>query len=386
MNDAQILMAGIYIHIPFCKQACHYCDFHFSTNTSKVSEMVGAIQTELRLQRAYFANSNSRIDTIYFGGGTPSLLSLGQLESILKTIRDYFIVDDSCEITLEANPDDMAAIYASGLKQVGVNRLSIGVQSFSDEILRFINRAHDARTAHQSIEVARDAGFDNVSIDLIYAIPGLSTELWHEHLEAAIAYRPEHISAYSLTLEPGTVFGNWLSKNKLKEVDESLSAQQFELLMARLEEAGYQHYEISNFCKPGSMSRHNSSYWNLEPYLGVGPSAHSFNLYSRQFNIRNNAKYLKEISQGTIPCEVEILSIENQINEFLLTKLRTAKGCDTATLKTLYHYDILEEQKHYVRELIQNGLMLLEGETLKLTSKGKLLADKIASDLFLVTS
>ncbi|MEQ9591692.1 MAG: radical SAM family heme chaperone HemW [Cyclobacteriaceae bacterium] len=379
-------MAGIYIHIPFCKQACHYCDFHFSTNTSKVSEMVGAIQTELRLQRAYFANSNSRIDTIYFGGGTPSLLSLGQLESILKTIRDYFIVDDSCEITLEANPDDMAAIYVSGLKQVGVNRLSIGIQSFSDEILKFINRAHDTRTAHQSIEVARNAGFDNVSIDLIYAIPGLSAELWHEHLETAIMYRPEHISAYSLTLEPRTVFGNWLSKNKLKEVDENLSAQQFELLMTILEEAGYQHYEISNFCKPGYISRHNSSYWNLEPYLGVGPSAHSFNFYSRQFNIRNNAKYLKEISQGIVPCEVEILSTENKINEFLLTQLRTAIGCDTARLNELYHYDILEEQKHYVEELTQKGLLLLEGDTLKLTSRGKLLADKIASDLFVVAS
>ncbi|MBK5277257.1 MAG: radical SAM family heme chaperone HemW [Bacteroidia bacterium] len=372
-------MAGIYIHIPFCKQACHYCDFHFSTNQLILPQLCEAIRTELSLQKGYLKGET--IKTIYFGGGTPSLLPQKELEVILNAISKHFNVDESPEITLEANPDDLTSQKLKELIQVGINRLSIGIQSFDTGVLKFLNRAHDAESALNCVKLSRDAGFDNLSIDLIYAIPGQDNSAWRKNLEQAIRLSPEHISSYSLSIEKKTTFGHWLRSGKLKATDEEIAAQQFEMLMEELELAGYEQYEISNFSKPGFHSRHNSSYWQQQYYLGVGPSAHSFNGNSRQFNVLNNHIYLKSIPDK-IPFEIEILTAANKINEYIFTTLRTSQGCDLIKLKQDHGYDILVKYPVYLKSLMDSKLASVENNILKLTRSGKLLADKIASDLF----
>ncbi len=373
-------MAGIYIHIPFCKQACHYCDFHFSTNQLLTLQLCEAIVTELQLQKDYL--NGEAVKTIYFGGGTPSLLTSKELEIILTAISRHFNIDARAEITLEANPDDLTAEKLLGLIQVGINRLSIGIQSFDPEVLKFLNRAHDAESALTCVSLARDAGFDNLSIDLIYSIPGQSNDAWRKNLNQAIQLSPEHISSYSLSIEEKTTFGHWQRTGKLKATDEELAAQQFEIVMEELELAGYEHYEISNFSKPGFHSRHNSSYWEQQYYLGVGPSAHSYNGNTRQFNVLNNHLYIKSLADHKISFELEILTAANKINEYIFTTLRTSRGCDLLKLKREHGYEIETINPGYLNKIIKNKLATVENDIIKLTRSGKLLADKIASDLF----
>lgn len=377
-------MAGIYIHIPFCKQACHYCDFHFSTNQQTRRELVAAISKEITLQKNYLAGE--RIKTIYFGGGTPSLLEAGELNSILDSIRSTQQIIDHPEITLEANPDDLTSSKLQELSTAGINRLSIGIQSFHSELLTFLNRAHDSTTAISSFRNARDAGFKNISIDLIYAIPGESKQQWEEDIRNAIALDPDHLSCYSMTIEEKTVFGKWSTTGKIKATDDETAALHLEMLMLELANVGYEHYEISNFSKPGFHSKHNSSYWNQEKYLGVGPSAHSFDGSSRQFNISNNALYTKSIEKELVPFEKEILSQADKINEYILTTLRTQWGTDLQKLQSKYGYDLKKENYDYLSHIFKNGLATLNADVLLLTQKGKLLADKISSDLFVVPS
>lgn len=374
-------MAGIYLHVPFCKQACHYCDFHFSVNQELRTRIVEAMATELTLQRSYL--NNGTVKTIYFGGGTPSLLSATELKQLLSTVRGTFSVVAEPEVTLEANPDDLTPGKLSELRALGVNRLSIGIQTFHDDLLRYLNRAHNSQVSADVVATARGAGFDNISIDLIYAIPGQSEEMWCADIARAIDLQPEHISCYSLTIEPQTVFGAWKKQGRLAPVHDDVSARYFELLMDALGAAGYEHYEVSNFAKPGCYSKHNTAYWQRAPYLGIGPSAHSYNLTTRQFNIANNHAYLRALDSNEIPATQETLSREDHVNEYLLTRLRTQWGCDCGFLLKEYNYDILRIHKQYVDTLISRDLARLTETTLTLTRKGKLLADKIASDLFL---
>ena len=371
-------MAGLYLHIPFCKQACHYCDFHFSTDDHHILELCNAMTVELALQKNYLTE---HVQTLYFGGGTPSLLSRAELDALSEAIHLNFSVTTDAEITLEANPDDLTKEKLRMLQEAGINRLSIGIQSFDEGILKLLNRAHDANTALRCLGDVREAGFHNVSIDLIYAIPGLSNKAWEEAIKHALRFSPEHISSYALTIENKTVFGNWSKHGKLQPIDEDIAAEQFEILMDLLEAEGYEHYEISNFCKPGYHSKHNSSYWKQLPYLGIGPSAHSYNGLSRQSNIRNNALYARSIKKGIIPFECEVLTPENKINEYILTTLRTMWGCDLNFLKQNLGDDLLRRQKAYVSGLQTQGFVTLELNMLRLTRKGKLLADKIVEDL-----
>jgi oxygen-independent coproporphyrinogen-3 oxidase len=374
-------MAGLYLHIPFCKQACHYCDFHFSTDQSLRDEMTQAMIKEMIIQSDYLKEP---IESIYMGGGTPSLLNGGELAQLLAAASSNLPIAKGAEITLEANPDDLSIEKLELFRKSGINRLSIGIQSFDDGILKFLNRAHDAAVARKALRAVRSTGFDNVSIDLIYSIPGLDAVRWEETLREAIDFAPVHISSYSLTIEERTVFGNWSKHGKFHPVDDELAATQFEMLMDSLEAAGYNHYEISNFAKPGFESKHNSSYWKNKWYLGIGPGAHSFNGLSRQFNARNNSMYIRSISKGIAPIEKEVLTSENKINEYILTSLRTSLGCDLNFLGTLGD-DIRARCDKYLSFLQSEKLAILDGEILRLTRKGKLLADKIAEDLMIST-
>ena len=375
-------MAGIYLHIPFCKQACYYCDFHFSTNLSTKRELVEAIARELTLQKDYV--NGERINTIYFGGGTPSMLDAEELELLFTTIHKNFSVNEAAEVTLEANPDDLSLPRLRQLRSQGVNRLSIGIQSFDDKVLQFLNRAHNGQSAVICVEEARDAGFQNISIDLIYAIPGQDDEAWKQNIVQAIRLSPEHISSYSLTIEDKTVFGRWAATGKLKVTEDDIAATQLETLVTLLEAADFAQYEVSNFARPGFESRHNSSYWKQERYLGVGPSAHSYNESSRQYNISNNTAYVRSMQQNIIPFTLESLTREDKINDFLLTTLRTQWGTDLKKLQQLYQYDLLADHRQYIESLCEQKFALLRNDTLLLTKSGKLLADKIASDLFML--
>jgi oxygen-independent coproporphyrinogen-3 oxidase len=374
-------MAGLYIHIPFCKQACHYCDFHFSTNQDLRTDLVEAISKEIVLQKDYLGGEEIR--TIYLGGGTPSLLDGQELQTLLKTIRETHPVIGNPEVTLEANPDDLTLPKLQELYRIGINRLSIGIQSFHSEFLTFLNRVHDADSAIRCFHHAREAGFKNISVDLIYAIPGESLSQWKEDIQQMIDLQPDHVSCYALTIEEKTVFGRWSVSGKLKATDDETAAHHLEILMEELEKAGFEHYEISNFARPGFYSKHNSSYWRQAKYLGVGPSAHSYNGTSRQFNVNNNSAYINSLRNNTIPFEGEVLTRENKINEYILTTLRTKWGTDLKKIKEDYAYDLLNENKHYLSKILENELVMLESDVLRLTRKGKLLADKISSDLFL---
>lgn len=343
--------------------------------------MVNALVTELTLRKGYLGSPGT-IDTIYFGGGTPSLLHPAELETILHTIHEHFYLASSPEITLEANPDDLTPERLRLLHAAGINRLSIGIQSFHDTVLEFLNRAHTGASALTAVADARQAGFDNISIDLIYAIPGQSTADWRDNITRALDLQPQHISAYSLTIEKKTVFGHRAAQGILHAVEDDLAAQQLDLLVGILAQAGYEHYEVSNFCKPGLHSRHNSSYWRQTGYLGIGPSAHSYNGTTRQHNISNNAAYLRNLAKNQIPAQIEQLQREDHINEYILTTLRTSWGCDLERLRQLYQYDLDTEYAQYLETLYAQGLATREGHQLKLTQKGRLLADKIASDLF----
>lgn len=376
-------MAGIYLHIPFCRQACYYCDFHFSTNTGRKGDLVDAMVNEIRLQSGYLAGEPLR--TIYLGGGTPSMLESSELAALFDAIHQTHRVEPGAEVTIEVNPDDINLDSLKTLATLGVNRLSIGIQSFNDHTLRYFNRVHDAAAAKSSFWQAREVGFTNISIDLIYGVPGVGNDGWRSDIEQALQLAPEHISSYSLTIEKDTVFGRWYDKGKIQPAQEQTVAEQLEILMEVLGNAGYEQYEISNFSLPGYHSRHNSSYWFQEKYIGIGPSAHSYNGVSRQFNVRNNYRYMEALKSGLVPMEIETLTRENLINEYILTRLRTRWGCDLTELARRYQWEATTEVKHYLETIVGGKLAEINGSVLTLTDRGKLLADRIASDLF-VTS
>ncbi|AZQ62453.1 radical SAM family heme chaperone HemW [Flammeovirga pectinis] len=375
-------MSGIYLHVPFCKQACHYCDFHFSTSLNTKNEVIKAMTLELELQKEYL---KTPVETIYFGGGTPSILSYKELELLLnKVYQQNNISSGSVEVTLEANPDDLSKEKLQELKKLGVNRLSIGLQSFHEPHLKLMNRAHNAKESLECVKLAQDNGFDNITIDLIYGIPATSHEIWHKDLQTAIDLDVPHISSYCLTVEPKTALGHWTKTGKFTPADDEFGAIQFEHLVKTLKTEGYEHYEISNFAKPGHYSQHNSAYWQGRQYLGIGPGAHSFDgLQTRQYNVSNNPKYAKSlIEKNILPCEVENLTKEDGINEYLLTTLRTSWGCNLNHLRDVYGFDIRKEKGKELEEMDKNGWITWNGDLLILSEKGKLFADQISSDLF----
>jgi oxygen-independent coproporphyrinogen-3 oxidase len=371
----------LYIHIPFCKQACHYCDFHFSTNTGGKRAVVEAIAKEILLRKSYL--QSSELSTIYFGGGTPSMLNEKELQILMDVIRENFVVRQDAEITLEANPDDLNSEKLSQLKTAGINRLSIGLQSFHEPHLRFLNRVHTSIEAENCVKYAQDAGIENISIDLIYAIPAENHSILESDIAKAFELNVSHISAYCLTIEPKTTFGNWLKNHKLKPIDEEFAAQQFEILITSLESHGYEQYEISNFARNEHYSLHNTSYWQQKPYLGVGPSAHSYNGFSRENNIANNAKYLAAIDSDIIPANYEKLSAADQTNEYLLTGLRTKWGCNMSKLSALSGSEFQSQSYDILKSLTEKGWIFESNNTLFLTRAGKLFADRVSSDLFI---
>lgn len=371
-------MAGIYIHIPFCKQACNYCNFHFSTSLRFKNELIAALLKEITLKPPIFANDVSlEIETIYFGGGTPSLCSTDEIRSINETIRKYYRVSEQAEITLEANPDDLNAEKLISLKEAGINRLSIGVQSFFEEDLQWMNRAHNAQQAIDNLLLARNY-FENITADLIYGTPGLTNEKWQNNVERMIAMDIPHLSCYALTVEPKTPLQKLIEQHKREDVNPDKQSEQFLLLMKWMKENGYEHYEISNFAKPGFRSRHNSAYWQGKPYLGIGPSAHSFNGEVRWWNIANNAKYIESLNKGVIPFEEEILTPTQKLNEYIMISLRTMEGIDLRRVDEKQKQRILKESDHYLKD----QLMIIDGDFLKLSPEGRLLADGIAANLF----
>ena len=372
-------MAGIYIHIPFCKQACNYCNFHFSVNNSLLPRMVEAIVFEANLQKHYLKDS---VETIYFGGGTPSLLSNTQLTAILHGINAAFPISTNAEITLEANPDDITQEKLGFWKWAGINRLSIGVQSFFEEDLVWMNRAHNAQQAIHCIELAQKEGFNNISIDLIYGGPSLSDENWEKNLSTCFDLGIPHLSAYALTVEPKTALAKQIKAKTLMNIDLEKQATHFNMLVNLTAKAGLDHYEISNFAVPGNKSKHNTSYWSGKHYLGLGPAAHSFNGTSRQWNISNNNLYLASIQQNTIPFEIEQLTAIQQLNEYIMTALRTSEGIDLEKIKDIGGEialkKLITDAEKYLR-----SLSIEQNENhLTLTREGKFFADGIAADLF----
>lgn len=374
-------MAGIYIHIPFCRQACLYCNFHFSTSLRFKNDLINALLKEIALTPFY--NNNNAIETVYFGGGTPSLLPAAQLKAVLDALQRKFTIHDTAEITLEANPDDISALQLATWRKMGINRLSIGVQSFFEEDLRWMNRAHNAEQSVNSIKQAQQAGFDDLTIDLIYGSPGLSDEKWQQNVQKAIELEIPHLSCYALTVEPKTALHNMIAKKKMPDTDAEQQARQFTQLAGWLQEAGYEHYEISNFSIPGKRSRHNSSYWQGKPYYGFGPSAHSFNgTDTRSWNIANNALYIQSLAQNIVPAEKEKLTITQRLNEYLMTSLRTMEGADLSYIRKGFGERFAERVLSSAQPYINNEKLILSNQRLVLTGTGKLFADGIAADLF----
>lgn len=377
-------MAGIYLHIPFCKKACHYCDFHFSTSPQYKDQMLKALRSEIILRKNY--PGKEEIETIYFGGGTPSLLSADELQILISEITKQFNVSSNAEITLEANPDDLNPQKVRELRQTPVNRFSIGVQSFFEEDLKWMNRAHKAAEAQSSIKRVQDAGFENISVDLIYGFPLLSNEKWESNIQRLVDYQVPHISSYSITVEPKTALSAFIIKGKQAAMDENQSASQFLILIDQLLESGFEHYEISNFARPGMHSRHNSNYWEGVNYMGIGPSAHSFNGESRQWNVSNNSRYINEIELKKIPAETEVLSTENRINEYIMTTLRTSKGMDLRLISEKFGSDYSNEIYNGLEPFLDKEWISINEQLVILTREGKLFADHIASELFLTTN
>jgi oxygen-independent coproporphyrinogen-3 oxidase len=376
-------MAGLYIHIPFCRKACHYCNFHFSTSHQQLPAMMAAMEKEMQMQQDYIKEP---LATIYLGGGTPSLVPIELLESLFLQIRSQFQIVDGAEITIETNPDDITTTSLLAWKALGINRLSIGIQSFVDADLQWMNRAHHAQQALDSIHLAKQAGFDNLTIDLIYGTPTLSDAAWKSNVDLAIAAGISHLSCYALTVEPKTGLEKMIEKKQIEAVDPEKQARHFSLLMQWMEDAGFEHYEISNFALPGYRSKHNSSYWSGASYLGIGPSAHSFNGTSRQWNLANNSLYIQSLNKGVLPFELETLTAEQQLNEYIMTALRTMEGLNLNRVTALWGQEktkqiLLEANKYFAR-----GDAYLEDHALILTKAGRLLADGIASDLFFLAT
>ncbi|MBT8204215.1 MAG: radical SAM family heme chaperone HemW [Eudoraea sp.] len=374
-------MAGIYIHIPFCKKACHYCDFHFSTQLKKKDSLLHALHQEMELRRDTFGKTP--LETLYFGGGTPSILSPEEIAGLIETAGKHFTFSDNPEITLEVNPDDVSPEKVQAWASGSVNRLSLGIQSFYDEDLKFMNRAHTAREAKRSLEMVRRE-FENVTIDLIYGFPQLSLDKWLSNLETALSFEIPHISAYALTVEPRTALHSFIKKGKVPGLDEQLTEAHFELLTAKLEEAGFVHYEISNFGKPGYFSRNNTAYWTGLPYLGIGPSAHSFTGSARSWNVANNTKYIKAITDKKLPMTLEELSDKDRYNEYIMTGLRTIWGVSISKIASLFGESYRQYFLTKVSPFLESQKLSLAGDIVTASQSGKFLVDGIAADLFMV--
>lgn len=372
-------MSGIYLHIPFCKKACNYCNFHFSTNQHKMKDLVSALLQEVQLQQGYLTDA---VETIYLGGGTPSLLNPSDVVLLLDSIKQFFSVLPNAEITLEANPDDIDKAVLHEWKKAGINRLSIGIQSFQEQDLQWMGRAHNALQAKNCIRLAQEAGISNVSIDLIYGGPTLPHENWKQNLQTAIDLGVPHLSCYALTVEPKTTLAHKIEKQELPEIDTQHQSEQFAMLQTITADAGYEQYEISNFALAEQRSRHNSSYWSGAHYLGLGPSAHSFNGSSRQWNISNNSLYIQSIQKGVIPFEKEVLTRIQQINEYIMTSLRTIEGIRAERINRIAQKDLFVDLVTAAEKYIQNGLMDYQVDQLRITPAGKFMADGIAADLF----
>lgn len=372
-------MAGIYIHIPFCKTRCIYCDFYSTTQTQLKAAYVNALCKELSARKNY-AN-NEKIDTIYFGGGTPSLLDFTDFEKIFNTIDTHYGLSTVREITLEANPDDLNREYISCLSKLPFNRLSMGIQTFDDDKLKLLNRRHSAQQAINAFYAAREAGFDNISIDLIYGLPGQTQQDWEKDIQQAIELNPEHFSAYHLTYEEDTPLYSMRSKKQVQEVAEESSIAFFETLIRRMNAAGFVHYEISNFCKPGYQSQHNSAYWNDSLYLGCGPSAHSYNGENRQWNISSLTKYIEGIETGKQIYEIEILDKKTRYNDFIITSLRTKEGISLNKLENTYGDKYKSDCLRFADTHIKNGELEIKDNYLRLTPTGIFISDGIMSDL-----
>ena len=374
-------MAGIYIHIPFCKQKCHYCDFHFSTFLRIKEDLLKALIKEIQLQQNFLEET---INTIYLGGGTPSILKQEELMQLFDVLYQTFPITTDVEITLEANPDDLHAQKVKALKQTPINRFSIGVQSFLDADLKFMNRSHNSEEAISSIKRIQDTGWENITIDLIYGTPTLSDKDWQNNMQTAIQLAVPHISAYALTVEENTALHHLIEHKKCAPVKEEKSTRQFLQIMQTLPKANFIQYEISNFGKDGFFSKHNSNYWKGEKYLGLGPSAHSFNGTDRQWNISNNVRYIQQIAQGTIPAEKEYLKEIQRYNDYILTTLRTIWGVNINFIKYQFSNDFEDFLINSIQKWIDSGHILKNKEVLTLSKKGKLMADRIAADLFWV--
>lgn len=374
-------MAGIYFHIPFCKVKCSYCDFYKTTNNSSIDELVKALQLELWLRRDYLGFE--KIETIYFGGGTPSLLSINQIDKLLTACKSVFKVGHDAEITLEANPDDITIDYLKGLLQIGVNRISIGIQSFSPTDLKLMKRRHNPSQATGAVQMAKKAGFTNISVDLIYGVPNMTFGQWQQNLEQVFALKVQHLSAYHLTYHQGTTLFDDLKKGKISEIDEEWSVAQFDELVKQAKKHGFIHYEISNFALDGFFSRHNSAYWKQTGYLGLGPSAHSYNKENRQWNVASLTKYLAAIKNNEIPFTREQLTINERYNDYVITSLRTMWGTDLNYIETEFGSGFLSYITKEAEKYLNSKQLIQEGKKLKLAHRGMLTSDAIMSDLLI---
>lgn len=374
-------MAGIYLHIPFCKKACFYCDFHFSTSLKKKDELISCLEKELEIRKDELKDET--IETIYFGGGTPSLLSVEEIELLMKSIYENYTVSANPEITLEANPDNLTDAKIFELAESPINRLSIGIQSFFEDDLKLMNRAHNSDEAKSCLSAAIGS-FDNITVDLIYGIPNMPVEKWKKNLQTVFDFGIHHISSYALTVEPNTALDSFIKNGKYPPLDEALAKQHFDVLVEETQKNGFVHYEISNFGKPNYFSQHNTSYWLGKKYLGIGPSAHSFNKTNRSWNVSNNTKYIKAILENKLPNEVEELSKNDQFNEYIITGLRTIWGVSLAEVELEFGIDYKNKLLVSAENFIIQELLEIDNYVLKTTKKGKFLADGIASDLFIL--
>jgi putative oxygen-independent coproporphyrinogen III oxidase len=374
-------MAGIYLHIPLCKKLCSYCDFYHVISSADNSAFIDAIRNEAAQRKEYLRNEI--VSTVYFGGGTPSVLSVEELELIMTDLKSLYTISDDCEITAELNPDDITHDYAKALSQIGFNRVSMGVQSWRDSDLKMLNRRHDSAQAERALLDLINAGFENISIDLIYGIPGMGQEVWINNLERSFSYGIKHLSAYHLTIEPGTVFGKMHEKGILNEIDEEESITLFNLLIEKAEKAGFIHYEISNFGQPGYFSRHNSNYWKQINYLGLGPSAHSFNGYSRQWNVRDLRNYIKLVNSGKPYFEREDLDLKARFNEYIMTSLRTMWGIDLEYIEQTFEKEGYDYVVNLSGKFKDYGLIKQDANHLVLTNQGKIISDNIISEFMI---
>lgn len=373
----------IYLHIPFCKQKCSYCNFHFSTSLKQKDEMILAIKKEIFLRKEELENKT--LSSLYFGGGTPSILSVDEIKSLIDEVLKYFDFEKNIEITLEANPDDLDKNFLKDLAKTEINRLSIGTQSFFEEDLKLMNRAHNASEAESSIKRAQDFGFENLSIDLIYGSPTSNFEIWKKNLQKTIELQVPHVSSYALTIEPKTALNAWIKKNKIAEPKETEQNKEFYYMSDFLKDNGFIHYEISNFAKKDFESKHNSAYWKYKEYLGIGPSAHSYNgRNERSWNVANNTIYIKDLAENILPKETEKLSEKDQYNEMLMIGLRTIWGVDLEKLNEKFSGEILEIFKNSIQSKLEEGILVIEENHLKIPEKHWFLADGIASDLFIL--